>query len=242
MRILRLESAAEMGKAAAAHVAGRLRELAASHSTVSVLFATGASQLETLRALTAMPDIPWQQIVGFHMDEYLGISPDHPASFRFYLKKQLISKVPMREFHFVDGSASDPEAFADRYAALLKERPPLLCLAGIGENGHLAFNDPPVADFSDPKSVKIVELDQDCRQQQVNEGWFGTLAEVPRQAITVTIPLLMSIPELIVSVPGYRKASVVTRTLNDPVSTSCPSTILRNHPGATIYLDRESGG
>lgn len=230
----------EMGAAAAADAAGRLRALAATHSTVPVIFATGASQVATLEALTSLPGLPWQQVIGFHMDEYIDISADHPASFRRYLREHLTSRVPMREFHGVNGSGSDPADTCRKYAAALRANPPLLCLLGIGENGHLAFNDPAEANFKDPEDARIVALDDVCRQQQVSEGWFKSLAEVPTHAITLTIPTLFRIPELILSVPGPRKAHIVKRTLEEPVSTKCPATILRSHPNATVYLDHES--
>jgi glucosamine-6-phosphate deaminase len=193
-----------------------------------------------LRALTTIPEIPWDRVIGFHLDEYLGISDRHPASFRRYLRHELIQRVPFHAFHEIDANAPDPETFCRYYADLLHAHPPQLCLLGIGENGHLAFNDPPVADFNDPKDVKIVTLDRECRQQQVNEGWFPALAEVPGQAITLTIPTIIRIPELILSVPGERKRAPVERTLNEEISTRCPATILRTHPNAHLYLDASS--
>jgi glucosamine-6-phosphate deaminase len=229
-----------MGAAAAAHAAGVIRRLAEEHPVVPVIFATGASQLDTLRALVALTGIPWDRVVGFHMDEYVGISSGHPASFRRYMHDELAGKVPMREFHNVEGDAADPEQECERYARLLRRYSPLLCLAGIGENGHLAFNDPPVADFSDPRDAKVVTLDRECREQQVAEGWFPTIDAVPTRAITLTIPTLFRVPELILSVPGERKAAIVARTLREEISTKCPATILRTHPNAHLYLDGES--
>jgi glucosamine-6-phosphate deaminase len=231
------ESTESMGKAAAEAAANLIRELAAKTEVVPVVFATGASQMATLDALTATANVPWDQVIGFHMDEYLGISNEHPASFRRYLRERLTDKVKMRRFYGVDGSVSDGEATCRRYAELLREFNPQLCLLGIGENGHLAFNDPAEADFNDPQDVKIVTLDEQCRQQQVNEGWFPSVAEVPQQAITLTIPALLRIPKLIISVPEERKARIVHRTLTEEISTRCPATILRNHPNATLYLD-----
>ena len=217
-----------------------MQNLAKSHAAVAVIFATGASQLDTLDALTAMPDLPWSQVTGFHMDEYVGISQDHPASFRRYLRERLTQKVQMKEFFEIDGNATDPEKYAQQYAQRLRAAAPQLCLLGIGENGHLAFNDPEVADFSDPLDAKVVHLDALCRQQQVAEGWFAEVAEVPASAITLTIPTLLRVPKLIASVPGMRKAAIVRRALEDPLSTACPATILRTHPDATLYLDPES--
>lgn len=234
------ESTETMGKAAAEAAAERLRALAAQNETVAVIFATGASQMAMLEALTAIPDLPWNKVVGFHMDEYLGLSDQHPASFRRYMREHLTSKVPMRQFYGVDGTAADVEKTCREYAELLRRYNPQLCLLGIGENGHLAFNDPAEADFDDPLDIKVVSLDAQCRQQQVNESWFKTLSEVPQQAITLTIPTLFRVPQLILSVPGERKAHIVNRTLSEAISTRCPATVLRKHSHATIYLDPAS--
>jgi glucosamine-6-phosphate deaminase len=226
--------------ATAQSVASSLVQLAKANDTFGVIFATGASQLETLQALTETPGLPWEQIRGFHMDEYIGLNTNHPASFRHYLRDNLTQKVQMKEFFEIDGTASDPEQACKDYAELLRTANPQLCLLGIGENGHLAFNDPGVADFNDPLDVKIVQLDTMCRQQQAAEGWFASLEEVPERAMTITIPALFRVPKLIASVPGPRKAAIVRRALEDPISTACPATLLRTHPNATVYLDRES--
>jgi glucosamine-6-phosphate deaminase len=231
---------AAAGAAAARAAAKALIELAKTHGSIGVIFATGASQIETLRELTGIENLPWNQICGFHMDEYVGISPDHPASFRRYLRKRLTEKVSMKAFFEIDGSAPDPERTSREYAAEIRSAVPQLCLLGIGENGHLAFNDPPIADFTDPVDVKIVELDAACRQQQTAEGWFSSVEQVPQYAITLTIPALLRVPKLIVSVPGKRKAKIVRRAFTEPISTACPATILRTHPDATVYLDLES--
>jgi glucosamine-6-phosphate deaminase len=227
--------------AAAAGAAGKaLIELAQTHDEVGVIFATGSSQFDTLREFTRIPNLPWRQVLGFHMDEYVGIAPDHPASFRRYLRERLSGKVRMKEFFEIDGSAADPEKTSSDYAARLRSASPQLCFLGIGENGHLAFNDPPVADFSDLLDAKVVQLDAICRRQQLAEGWFDSVDQVPERAITLTIPALFQVPTLIVSVPGSRKARIVRRSFEEPISTSCPATILRTHPNATIYLDAES--
>mgnify|MGYP001220313137 CR=1 FL=1 len=228
------------GKAAAKTVVAVLRELSSGNGRSGVIFATGASQIETLRALTALRDVPWERVVGFHMDEYLGIGPEHPASFRRYLREELTRRVRLREFHEIDGTAPDPERTCGEYGDLLRSQSLQLCLLGIGENGHLAFNDPAEANFWDPLDAKVVSLDPICRQQQVAEGWFQKLTDVPQQAITLTIPVLMRVPKLIVSVPGIRKAGIVSRVLGETISTACPATILRTHPDATLYLDEES--
>jgi glucosamine-6-phosphate deaminase len=231
---------ASAGKAAADAAAQCLLQLASGLDSIGVVFATGASQLDTLQALVAIPGLPWARIEGFHMDEYVGIDEHHRASFRRYLRENLTSRVAMRAFHEIDGSSRNPAAVCRDYAGKLRAADPRLCLLGIGENGHLAFNDPAEADFNDPADVKIVTLDATCRQQQTAEGWFGSIVEVPANAITVTIPALFRIPKLILSIPGKRKAQIVQRTLTEPVATHCPATILRTHPDATLYLDPDS--
>lgn len=228
------------GIAAARATADAFKQLAATRACLGVIFATGASQMQTLDALTRIEGLPWDKICGFHMDEYIAISADHPASFRRYLRERLTKKVPIKEFHEINGSAPHPEKTADEYSALLRAADPQICLLGIGENGHLAFNDPGVADFADPRDAKVVSLDDDCRQQQVAEGWFAGVDDVAEAAITLTIPALLRVPKLIVSVPGPRKAAVVRRALLEPLSTDCPATILRTHPDTTVYLDSES--
>ncbi len=228
------------GRAAAQAAAQAIKTLAEARERIAVIFATGASQFETLAALNAIDGLPWDRVLGFHMDEYIGLSADHPASFRRYLRQRLTGKVRMREFFEIDGSRPDPEHTAREYAAKLRAADPQLCLLGIGENGHLAFNDPEVADFQDPLDAKIVELDRECRRQQLAEGWFPDLDAVPASAITLTIPALMRVPRLIASVPGIRKAAIVRRALTEPISTACPATILRTHPDVTVFLDPES--
>ena len=228
------------GVAAAQAVANAFVEHSKISESIPVIFATGASQLDTLEALTSIEHLPWNRVVGFHMDEYVGIAPTHPASFRHYLRENLTQKVEMKEFFEIDGSAPDPERVGWEYAEKLRAANPQLCLLGVGENGHLAFNDPHVADFNDRLDAKIVHLDAVCRQQQTAEGWFASAALVPEYAITLTIPTLLRVPKLIVSVPGRRKAAIVRRALEEPMSTACPATILRTHPDVTMYLDVES--
>ncbi len=228
------------GEAAASAIAENLHQLKSSAKEIAVIFATGMSQLETLRALTSMRDLPWNEIRGFHLDEYIGIDANHPASFRRYLRENLTDRVQLREFFEINGSAPDPELVCQDYAKRLRQAVPQICFLGIGENGHLAFNDPGEADFHDPKDVKVVDLDAVCRQQQAAEGWFKTLDDVPAQAITVTIPALFRVPKLILTIPGKRKAHIVRRTLEEPISPDCPATILRTHPDATAYLDADA--
>jgi glucosamine-6-phosphate deaminase len=228
------------GQAAAHAAAEALAGLHQSQSGIAVIFATGASQIETLAALTSIEGVPWRKITGFHMDEYIGLPVDHPASFRRYMREKLTDRVHLKQFHEINGNALDPYRTAAAYAEQLRAAGPQLCLLGIGENGHLAFNDPPVADFSDSLDAKVVELDRKCREQQAAEGWFADPADVPESAITLTIPALMRVPRLIVSVPGIRKAAIVRHALHDPISTACPATVLRTHPDATVLLDDES--
>jgi glucosamine-6-phosphate deaminase len=220
--------------------ADSLKELQQFHDTFGVIFATGASQLQTLDVLTSMENLPWNQVRGFHLDEYVGIDPGHPASFRRYLKEKLTQRVQILKFSEIDGSSPDPDQVCRNYAEELRAANPHLCLLGVGENGHLAFNDPSVADFEDPLDVKVAHLDVVCRQQQAAEGWFSSLQEVPHHAITLTIPAVFRVPKLIVSVPGSRKAAIMRRVLGGAISTECPASILRTHPDATIYLDAES--
>lgn len=234
------DSSVAAGAAAAKAVAETLKQLNQNGNRIGVIFATGASQLDTLRALTAISGLPWEKVHGFHMDEYMGIDKGHPASFRRYLRENLTQRVPMEEFFEIDGSSSDPERIQKEYVQQLRAADPQLCLLGIGENGHIAFNDPAEADFNDPAAMKVVTLDAECRQQQVAEGWFPTVEDVPLQALTLTIPTILNVRKLIVSIPGRRKAQSVRRALLDPISTACPATILRSHPDVTLYLDQES--
>jgi glucosamine-6-phosphate deaminase len=229
-----------LGAAAAQAAAEAMKELGSRLESFGVIFATGVSQQDTLEALTRMDGIPWDRVRGFHLDEYVGLPIEHAASFRRYLRENLTSKVDMRSFHEVDGTAADPDQVCRLYGERLASANPKLCLLGIGENGHLAFMDPAVADFNDPRDVKVVRLDAACRAQQVAEGWFNNLEAVPERAISVTIPAMLRVPKLIVSVPGSRKAAIVRRTLEEAISTKCPATILRTHPDVTVFLDQES--
>lgn len=232
-----LESAS---KAAANDAARTLTRLGQTADEFGVIFATGASQIGTLKALTSTPGLPWNKVLGFHLDEYVALPIGHPASFRGYLRHHLLSKVKLRDFYEIDGTADDTEQVCEQYAAKLRAIDPQLCLLGVGENGHLAFNDPEDANFEDRRDVRIVHLDAACRQQQASEGWFKSLDEVPRTAITVTIPALFRVPKLVLTVLGPRKASAVKDLIQGPISTSCPASILRRHPDATVYLDQEA--
>ncbi len=225
-----------MGEAAAQQAAKVLREAVANKGEAFAVFATGNSQLEFLDALLKQA-IPWSKVHLFHMDEYIGISDQHPASFRKFLKEKLVDKVNPAAFHGVLGDATDSEAECNRYARLLSTQTLDLVCMGIGENGHIAFNDPPFADFNDPKLVKIVTLDETSRRQQVGEGHFPNLDAVPKDAITLTIPALLSAEHALVIVPETRKAKAVTTALTGPITPDCPASILRQTPHASLYLD-----
>jgi len=205
-----------------------------------MIVATGNAQYDVVKGLVETTGLDWGKIEIFHMDEYVGLPDSHPASFRLWIKTRLVDQVHPRVAHYIAGDAADAAAECRRYTELLLESPIDVCLLGIGENGHIAFNDPHVADFHDPATVKLVELDERCRQQQVGEGHFASLAEVPREALTLTCPALMRSRHLICCVPEKRKAEAVRNALEGPVSVACPGSLLRTHPQATIYLDSES--
>jgi glucosamine-6-phosphate deaminase len=230
----------EAANAAATAAAAEIQHQTRQAQDVAVIFATGASQLSMLKALTSLPNVSWERVIGFHMDEYRGMDANHFASFRRYMREELCQRVPLKEFHEINGDSLNPEAVCQDYENRLKRACPRLCLLGIGENGHLAFNDPGVADFHDSQDVKIVALDQECREQQVAEGWFPSVEAVPEHAITLTIPALFRVPKLIVSVPSARKAKIVRRVIDEPISTACPASLLKTHPDATVYLDEDS--
>lgn len=227
-------------EAAAHDVAEAIQNALPTQGDLGVIFATGASQLSMLRSLVEWKDVPWERIIGFHMDEYTELPADHFASFRHYMRAELTSRVPIKILHEVDGSNPNVEDVCAKYAAELKAGNPQICLLGIGENGHLAFNDPFLCDFNDPLDVRLVTLDTECREQQVAEGWFPSVDAVPKQAITLTIPALVRVPKLIISVPGVRKAKIIRRVIEDEISNACPATLLKTHPDATVYLDDES--
>lgn len=232
---------AALGAAAGRDAADRLRALLAAKPNVRMIFAAAPSQNETLATLAAEPGIDWSRVTAFHMDEYIGLPDDAPQRFGRYLREHVFSLVRPGVVHFID-STSDAESECRRYGALLRAAPVDVVCLGIGENGHVAFNDPPVADFNDPRTIKPVALDDACRQQQVNDGCFPSFAAVPTHALTLTIPTLLSGAHLFCAVPGPTKRAAVQRTLNGPVSTECPSTVLRSHPDCTLYVDRESYG
>ena len=204
------------------------------------MFATGNSQLGFLDALTRQGGVAWSRVVVFHMDEYIGLDDTHPASFARYIRERITHVVSPRDVQYISGKASDAEAECERYHRLLRAQPLDLCCLGIGENGHLAFNDPPVADLDDPRDVKVVSLDHACRRQQVGEGHFARLEDVPASAITVTIPALLRAATVLAVVPELRKAEAVSLAMEGPVDASCPASALRRCPHACLYLDRDS--
>jgi len=230
---------AALGAAAGADAANVLRALLANKRSVRMVFAAAPSQNETLQTLASAGGIEWSRVTAFHMDEYIGLSADAPQRFGRYLTDHIFNLVKPGKVHLIDSSRPAEEE-CRRYAQLLQEASIDIVLLGIGENGHIAFNDPPVADFDDKAWIKPVELDDACRQQQVNDGCFATFADVPTHALTLTIPTLMSGRYLFCSVPGATKRQAVQKTINGPISTECPSTVLRRHPSCTLYADRDS--
>jgi glucosamine-6-phosphate deaminase len=232
-----------MGRAAAAAVARAIIDRIAAAGLARVIFAAAPSQNELLAGLIAERGIDWSRVVGFHMDEYLGLDEDHPASFRRYLYEHLfrVAEIGADRLRLIPGERIErPLATCLEYEDMLRAEPADLVCAGIGENGHLAFNDPPVADFLDPVKVKVVRLDEACRKQQVNDGCFADLAAVPTHAYTLTVPALLAAPRLFVVVPGPRKAEAVLATLKGPIGEACPASALRGHAWARLYLDKES--
>ena len=230
---------AHLARAAAAEAAAVIGAAVSTRGTARVMFATGNSQLAFVDALAGTPGIAWERVVVFHMDEYVGVGPDHPAGFRRWIRERIVERVHAGAAHYLDGSA-DPDAECARYAGLLAEAPLDLCCLGIGVNGHLAFNDPPVADFDDPLDVKVVALDPTCRRQQVDEGHFPTMDAVPARALTVTVPALLRAGTVLAVVPEARKAAPVHAALTGPVSTACPASALRTCAAARLHLDAES--
>jgi len=222
----------------AAHTAkAHLLETLGRQGEAAVVLATGNSQLQFLETLARLGGVDWSKVTLFHMDEYLGIDAGHIGSFRRYMKEQVEAHLHPRQFHYLEGDALLPLAECERYATLLRAQPIDLCCLGIGENGHLAFNDPPVADFEDRPSVKLVKLDDACRRQQVGEGYFANLAAVPQYAFTLTIPALCSARRMLCIVPEQRKAVAVRDALEGPVSTDCPASFLRRQAHCTLFLD-----
>jgi glucosamine-6-phosphate deaminase len=231
---------ASMGKAAAHTVACWMREVIADKEAVNIIFASAPSQNEFLTTLASIDDLEWHKVVAMHMDEYVNLPYDAPQGFGNFLARYLWDLVKPGQIHTLEITTTNPDAECRRYAEILKAHPVDIVCAGIGENGHMAFNEPHVADFHDPLLVKVVELDPRSRQQQVNDGCFAAIEQVPTHAMTLTMPALMASPRLCCVVPGPTKAAAVQATLNDPVGEHCPATALRMHPQAILFIDKEA--
>jgi len=239
MTVRVFDSNEKLGQIAANDLALLLSRIVSEQGHVSIVLATGNSQLTFFSALRLKSDVPWYAVTVFHMDEYLGMPESHTASFARYLREKLVNHVHPAAFYPIRGDTSDAESELKRYGGLLREFPPDICVLGIGENGHLAFNDPS-ADFETKKVVHIVNLDSECRMQQVNEGHFPSIDDVPQQAITLTVPALLAAAHVLAIVPEARKAAAVKAALQEPVTPTCPASILRTKAHVTMYLDRES--
>ena len=226
----------EAGAAGAQIASAIIAQTIAHEGKAAVVFASAVSQDPFLAALRDQP-IDWPRLTAFHMDEYAGMSGDHPASFRRFLRDRLFDHVPVAAFHQLDAEAADPNAECERYAALLREARPCLVIMGIGENGHLAFIDPPVCDFQDPRDVRPVELDDVCRMQQVHDGAFARLEDVPARALSLTVPFFLRVPKALLFVNGPHKSAAVHAALDGPITEACPASALRRHPSAILFLD-----
>ncbi len=238
MQVNVLPSKTETGSAAAKHAAQSLQRVLAKSEIARIIAATGASQFDFLQFLTATPGIDWARVEMFHLDEYIGLPLDHPASFRKYLMERFVRKTGIRRYHLLDGE-QNPAEVVSAVGKELASAPIDLAFVGIGENGHLAFNDPP-ADFETDDPYLIVELDEACRTQQVNEGWFKSFPEVPSRAISMSVKQILKSREIIAVVPGAQKARAVKACLEGEISPMAPASILRTHPNTTTYLDTES--
>ena len=238
MNLVIMPDKQQMAKAAAAAGAELIREAIAQRGAANIIVATGASQFEMFGRLVQEPDIAWHRVTGFHLDEYVGLAITHPASFRRYLWERFVSRLPLplRAFHYLDGE-EDPHGESRRASEIIVRHPIDVAFVGIGENGHLAFNDPP-ADFETEEPYLVVELDEACRRQQLGEGWFPTLNDVPRKAISMSIRQIMKSRAIICTVPDERKAEAVRNTVEGDVSPQVPASILQRHEQMTLYLDK----
>jgi len=234
------DSRKEMGQAAGADIKECILSLLEKKETINMIFAAAPSQNEVLAALAYDREIPWERVNAFHMDEYIGLPADAPQGFGNFLKEHIFGLANFRSVHYIDISATNPEQECRRYAALLERYPTDIVVMGIGENGHIAFNDPPVADFHDKEVIKPVQLDEICRNQQVNDGCFAKLEDVPTHALTLTVPTLAKAPHLFCIVPAPTKAKAVKATVCGPIGEACPATVLRTCAGAKLYLDPDS--
>jgi glucosamine-6-phosphate deaminase len=229
---------AEMARDAANRAADTIREAISERGEARIVAATGASQFEFLDALTKISDIDWKRVEMFHLDEYVGVSGQAPASFCKYLRERLIDKVGLEKYHLLDGTQA-PATVIEQVSAEIRKAPIDIAFVGVGENGHLAFNDPP-ANFDTEEAYMVVNLDEACRKQQLGEGWFSTLADVPRQAISMTIKQIMKAKQILCIAPDARKANAIKVCFNGEVSAAAPASILQQHPDTILYLDRDS--
>jgi len=240
MKIAIFDTKEELGEAAARYAAEAIRSAIDARGASNIVLATGASQFDTLAHLVCEEGIDWARVTMFHLDEYVGLPADHPASFRRYLAERFVRKVGhLAAAHFVNGDAPDPQAECRRLGELIAGRPIDVALVGIGENGHLAFNDPP-ADFDTDEAYIVVRLDEACRRQQLGEGWFEKLRDVPARAISMSVRQVMKAARLVCSVPDLRKADAVKRVVEGEVTSLCPASILKRHPDCLLLLDRAS--
>ena len=229
-----------MGEAAAKDISAKIKELLAEKQEINMIFAAAPSQNDVLKALVEDKTIEWNRVNAYHMDEYIGLDKNAPQGFGNFLKAHIFGFVPFKSVNYIDITATDPEKEAERYGKLLKANPTDIVVMGIGENGHIAFNDPDVADFNDKKVVKPVKLDEICRNQQVNVGCFKAIDEVPTHAMTLTVPTLVAAPWLFCIVPAATKAKAVYETINGRIDEHCPASVLRTRDNAKLYLDDKS--
>lgn len=241
LRVKIYDSRESMGSKAAGEAAAKIKELLAKNDEINIIFAAAPSQNEFLEALITDKEINWGKINAFHMDEYIGLEAAAPQGFGNFLKDRIFGKVGFKSVNYINGNAPDVELECIRYSNLLKEYPADIVCMGIGENGHIAFVDPHVARFDDDKLIKVVGLDEKCRNQQVHDGCFGSIEKVPKNALTLTIPALMAPKYVFCMVPAKTKAEAVFNTVKGKITESCPASILRTHDNAILYLDRDSG-
>ncbi len=235
-----MDSRKEMGEVSACDIKNKIKELLSIKPEINMIFAAAPSQNDVLKSLVEDKTIEWHRVNAYHMDEYIGLDKNAPQGFGNFLKEHIFGLVPFKSVNYIDVSTTNPEYESERYAKLLQDNPTDIVIMGIGENGHIAFNDPAVADFSDKKWVKPVKLDEKCRQQQVNDGCFENISDVPTHAMTLTVPTLIKTPYLFCIVPAKTKAKAVYETLNGNIDEHCPASILRNQPNAILYLDADS--
>ncbi|MFK7894150.1 MAG: glucosamine-6-phosphate deaminase [Granulosicoccus sp.] len=233
------ENRSQLGQAAAMAVSLQIQQVVQAKGKARMIFAAAPSQTEFLQCLIKIPGIPWHKVTAFHMDDYIGLPTDAPQRFANWLDRHLYSRVPFGEVHRIEGSGT-AQSLCDDYSRKLSDAPIDIVCLGIGVNGHIAFNDPPVADFDDPLMVKVVGLDEVCRRQQVDDGCFSVISDVPTHAITLTVPCLLSADTLFCIVPGAQKRVAVRAALEGPLSVKCPASVLRTHQNCTLFLDAEA--